>query len=300
MLDFKPLLPEDSSWLRPVLSRTPDICCECSPACMVMWGNASIAQCGDFFVPMVTYDGRSIYLRPLGGTDFAPILPEILADSRERGIAFQMYGITPPVRAYLEQHQNFVYTAERAYFDYVYPIEALANLSGHKYQAKRNHINRFEEEHSDWTTEPITRENIRECEEMTTEWYYEHYGTGVDPAFYDGERRALSLAFDHFEAFGLDGLLIRTEGRVVAWSMGAPMTETVYDVNFEKAFSSIQGSYPLINREFSRMVQQKYPNIRYLDREDDMGEEGLRKAKLSYHPEVILEKYTALLPEDAR
>ena len=82
--------------------------------------------------------------------------------------------------------------------------------------------------------------------------------------------------------------------------MGAPMTETVYDVNFEKAFSSIQGAYPLINREFSRMVQQKYPGIRYLDREDDMGEEGLRKAKLSYHPEVILEKYTALLPEDVR
>lgn len=156
MLDFKPLEPEDTFWLRPVLDRTHDLCSECSPACLMMWGNASIAQCGDFYVPMVTYGGKSVYLRPLGGGDFASILPAIMEDSRERGIAFQMYAITPPVRAYLEQHFSFVYTSERDYFDYVYEIDALCNLSGHKYQAKRNHINRFLEEHPDWAAEPIT------------------------------------------------------------------------------------------------------------------------------------------------
>jgi len=267
---------------------------------MMIWGDASIAQCGDFFVPMVTYGGRSTYLRPLGGGDFAPILPEILADSRERGIFFQMYGITPPVREYLEKLNQFVFCAERDNFDYIYTVDALATLSGHKYQSKRNHINRFEEEHPDWTCEVITRENLPECVRMTTEWYYEHYETGADPASFDGERRALALAFDHYDDLGFDGLLLRVDGRVIAYSMGVPITDTVYDVNFEKAFSSIQGAYALINREFSRMVQKKYPSLQYLNREDDMGAEGLRKAKLSYHPAVILEKYRAFLKETAQ
>lgn len=299
MLDFKPLEPEDSGWLRPVLDRTPNLCCECSPSCLMMWGNASIARCGDFYVPMVTYGGKSVYLRPLGGGDFAPILPAILDDSRERGIAFQMYAITPPVRAYLESRFPFVYTSERDYFDYVYDIDALSDLTGRKYQAKRNHINRFLEEYPDWRAEPITAENLPECHSMTTEWYYEHYENGADPAFFDGERRALSLAFDHYTAFGFSGLLIRAGGKVVAYSMGVPLNNRIFDVNFEKALSSVQGAYAIINREFSRMIRENYPAIRFLDREDDMGAEGLRKAKLSYHPAEILEKFTALLPEDA-
>ena len=300
MLDFKPLAPEDAAWLRPVLDRTPDLCCECSPACMVMWGFASIAPCGDFYVPMVTYGGRSVYLRPLGGADFAPILPEIEADARARSIPFRMYGITPPVRAYLEQQRSdFVYTTNRDYYDYVYETAALASLAGRKLQSKRNHINRFIEEYPDWRCEPITAENLGECQALCTAWFQEHFEEGADPAVYDGERRALAIAFDHYDAFGFDGLALRAEGRLIAFSMGIRLNQTTYDVNFEKAFANMQGAYALINREFSRMIQEKYPEIVYLDREDDMGSPGLRKAKLSYHPAVILEKYVAELPEDA-
>lgn len=134
---------------------------------------------------------------------------------------------------------------------------------------------------------------------MTTEWYYEHYENGVDPAFFDGERRALSLAFDHYDPFGFSGLLIRPAAGGGLFH-GAPLNQTIFDVNFEKAFSSVQGAYAIINREFSRMIHEKYPSVQFLNREDDMGAEGLRKAKLSYHPTEILEKFTALLPENAQ
>ena len=67
----------------------------------------------------------------------------------------------------------------------------------------------------------------------------------------------------------------------------------VDDVGFEKAFPDVNGAYAMINREFSRMIAEKYPEVRFLNREDDMGSEGLRRAKESYQPTVLLEKYTA-------
>ena len=80
---------------------------------------------------------------------------------------------------------------------------------------------------------------------------------------------------------------------VIAFSMGARMNELYYDVCFEKAYSAINGAYAMINREFSRMIAEKYPEVQFLNREDDMGIEGLRRAKESYTPDILLEKYLA-------
>jgi len=300
MLDFRPVLPEDSAWLHPLLNNTTNLTCEYSPACLVMWGHATIAECDGFYVPMVNYGNGPRYLRPIGTDDFLPLLPALIADSKERGIPFLMSGITPPVREKMEETGMFNFTANRDYFDYVYNIESLTSLAGRKLQAKRNHINRFIEQYPEWHTEPINRENLAEVEAMTDLWYQEHYDHGFKPSFYAGEQQSLRLAFDHYEAFGFDGLLLRVDGHIAGWSMGIRLNKETFDVNFEKAFASMQGSYPLINREFSRMIHEKYPEIRWLDREDDMGEEGLRRAKLSYHPEVILEKSVAALKEEFR
>ena len=112
-------------------------------------------------------------------------------------------------------------------------------------------------------------------------------------------RDALRRALDNFEFLGLDGLLLFAGSNVVAFSIGGRMHERYYDVMFEKADADIPGAYPLINREFARMVREKYPAVEFLNREDDMGEEGLRKAKESYQPTVLLRKYTADWQEDA-
>ncbi len=299
MLDFKPVVPADSMWLHPILNKTENISCEFSPTCLIMWGHASIAECDGFYVPMVRYTEQPQYLRPIGRSDFLPILPELIADSKERGIPFRMSGITAPVREVLEQTGLFTFTSNRDYSDYVYTVEALTTLAGSKLHSKRNHINRIIEAYPDWSTESITQDNIDECREMAEAWYWEHFANGADPKAYASEQRALQLGFDHFDEFGMDGLLLRVDGKVIAFSMGNQLNTTVYDVNFEKAYASIQGAYPMINREFSRMVQVKYPTIQYLDREDDTGSEGLRKAKLSYHPALILEKFTATLADGA-
>ena len=102
---------------------------------------------------------------------------------------------------------------------------------------------------------------------------------------------------DHFEALGLEGGLIRINGSVAAFTIGDRLNGDTYDVHFEKAYAGIQGAYAMINREFARWVREHHPDIKYLNREEDMGVEGLRKAKESYYPDLLLEKYTATAVE---
>ena len=109
------------------------------------------------------------------------------------------------------------------------------------------------------------------------------------------EGRALRLSMEHYHALGLEGGLIRVYGEVVAFTMGDLLSSDTYDVHFEKAYGELQGAYAMINREFARRVRQRHPQVRYLNREDDMGVEGLRKAKESYYPDLMVEKYSAAL-----
>ena len=141
-------------------------------------------------------------------------------------------------------------------------------------------------------------DNLAECLKMNDAWHRENEGyDGEDTFEEDGDALIKSMA--HYEQMGLDGLLLRAGGKVVAFTMGEQMgAEDTYDVHFEKAFAEVPGAYPMINREFARWVQEHYPEVRYLNREDDMGVEGLRQAKKSYYPDLLLEKYSAVLKKE--
>ena len=107
------------------------------------------------------------------------------------------------------------------------------------------------------------------------------------------ETVAVIEALYHMDKLGLEGALIRADGSPIAFSLGGLITPEVFDVNFEKSFGDIQGAYPAINRELARLVRARHPQVKWLNREDDMGLEGLRRAKLSYYPDSLLVKYIA-------
>ena len=112
------------------------------------------------------------------------------------------------------------------------------------------------------------------------------------------ERAALKKALEHMEELGLDGVVILDGEEILAMTLGSPLSNDTFDIHFEKARAGAEGAYPVVNCEFARYLREKYPQVRYLNREDDLGLEGLRKAKLSYYPHHLVEKCWACLLED--
>lgn len=173
--------------------------------------------------------------------------------------------------------------------DYVYTVEHLTELHGKHLQAKRNHCNRFETDFPNYRVEPLTPALLPQCRDFTEQWYAAHIENGNDSDF-AGERIAIARAFDSFEALHMEGAALFTPERLVAFAIGNRIRPTVFGVNFEKADAEVNGAYAMINREFARMLRARYPALEQINREDDMGIEGLRRAKESYLPDLLLEK----------
>jgi len=231
-------------------------------------------------------EGGSFYGYPIGAGDLAPAILTIEQDAIARGVPFVIRGLTERSKEELEAAfpGEFDYSQDPNFFDYVYDIEKLATLVGKKLHAKRNHINRFLENYPDWIFEPITAESLPACLAMAKEWAKLREDDDLD---------ALNRASKYFDALNLEGGLLRVNGHVVAFTIGEPLNSDTYIVHFEKAFSDMQGAYPMINREFARYLQTHRPNIRYVNREEDLGIENLKRAKQSYYPVFMVEKYHA-------
>lgn len=293
MIPFRRPTIEDSAELLPRFLASPYHGCEYSFVNIFLWGQQQFAIVEDEIVLFSHWDGRSMYVYP-GIEKLDKILPALRADCAERGIPMRLYGITPESVQAIEALYSgqYGFTLNRDGGDYLYDIERLAELRGKKMQQKRNHINRFLENFSDWSTRPITAENLPQCRALAQAWYRLHEDAEEDTTL---EKVAVSRAFDNYDALGMEGLALYAGGRMVAMTMGNRLRTDIFDVNFEKAYADIPGAYPLINREFARYIRAKYPEVRFLNREEDMGLPGLRKSKLSYHPDEIVEKYRGFL-----
>ncbi len=295
MVDFKDIELKDKAWIDPLLKMSDFKGSEYVFSNNYNWKDIyhiQVAQVGGYYCVRSGIEERS-YLYPSGSGDIAPVIEALIQDAKERECPFQMHGIVKENVALLETlfPGRFAFEEYRDGFDYIYNTVDLATLSGKKYHGKRNHITKFKQNHPDWVYEPITAENIEECRAMNKIWC-EKQGNCNDPSLKQ-ELCAVKKALDHFFDEGLKGGLIRTkEEGIVAYSIGAPLSSDTFIVHIEKAFAEVQGAYPIINQEF---VRHNCMNYKYVNREDDVGDEGLRKAKLSYKPAKNKEKYTATL-----
>lgn len=174
--------------------------------------------------------------------------------------------------------------------DYVYEVSALASLSGKKYHKKKNHVNRFKKSQR-FVYEPLTLENIPECRKMAEEW---REGKEMNASL-EAEARALERAFQYYEELGFTGGLLRVDGKVAAFTLGEALSGEMFVTHFEKALDYIPELYAVINQQFAEHALSGY---HYVNREEDLGVEGLRKAKTSYHPVFMVEKYGAELKEE--
>ncbi len=206
----------------------------------------------------------------------------------ERNRPFVLYSVTKENFEQLEQWYpgrfQIKYDEDRA--DYVYESEKLASLSGKKLHSKKNHVNRFKAVYEGrWSYEPMSRENLEDCFQTALAWRREN---GCE----EDEEKSAEIcvtmnALRLFEELELVGGVLRVDGEVVAFTIGEPLSSDTFVVHIEKALSKIPEGYAMINQQF---VSHACMDYRYINREEDTGAEGLRRAKQSYRPVFMVEK----------
>ncbi len=290
-------IPEvsDIEWMQPALAASGGMGSESAFGTLYLWARAygtRVCQHGDWVMRASGFPDQITYLMPLGPGDLRSKVELLLADAKERGGKFRLWGLTKPETEQLEQAMPglFRYQMDRDASDYIYESSDLIQLAGRKYHGKRNHLARFQRTY-DWSYEDITPDNFADCKAVAHAWCVENGGCGKEDGT-DDESCAINMAFRSFDKLKLSGGLLRIEGKPVAFTVGEEINPEVYLLHFEKALSGYEGLYPAINHEYASNCLGQY---RYINREEDLGIEGLRKAKLSYNPAILLEKYAVTL-----
>ncbi len=300
MIPFKTVTLCDKLWVDEI------VFAENSPSADYNFGNIYIwdkhfrqliARCGDRMLTKLRYEGQPAFVFPIGAGPLRPAIEALRAFADERGYPLVIRGITPAHQMHLDAEYpgRFRYAPERDNWDYLYLAEKLATYSGKSLHGKKNHCNRFEAE-NDWEFRPLSHDLIPGCLDMLDVWSEENSERLDKSVAY--EHDAIIRAFAAYEWLGLEGGVLFANGRIVGFSLGEMCSADTFDVHFEKAQIDLNGAYPMVCRELTRMLLARHPQLKYMNREDDMGLEPLRQSKQSYKPIGMVEKYIARWNDD--
>lgn len=291
-LIFHEITMQDKGWMDEKFAQDGRDACEYTFANNFIWRKGyrvQVAQCLGCLVIRFWEQGEYHYSYPVGDGDKRGVIEALLSLCHGENQKLTMSPLSAEDRKELIAWfpGKFLIEGDRDDYDYIYSREKLAQLPGKKLHGKRNHIARFKDE-GDWSYEPLTEENLEDCRTMTYRWMRmrsEKWNEEMEE-----EVIVLHEAFDHRKELGLIGGVLRRAGEIVAFCMGEPLNKETFVVHFEKAYPDLQGAYPMINQQF---VLHECGDYEYVNREEDTGDPGLRKAKLSYYPEILLKKYVA-------
>ena len=269
--------------------------CDYTPANIYLWSNVyhtEIAIEGKDLYIKYKADGETYFTFPFVNRYIKDGIENLKEYASEKGLEFKMGIIEPEMFAIIEKLYPGKCSVEydRDSADYVYDIQDLVNLSGKKFHGKKNHINKFKKTYDNWYYESISDENAEESIDMIREWCVENNCSG-DKSKSD-EICVMINGIKNRKELSLKGGLIRANGRIVALTLGEEVNEEMFVIHFEKAFAGVQGAYPMINQQF---IQHELMDYKYVNREEDMGLEGLRKAKESYNPVFMEQKGVVII-----
>ncbi len=226
-------------------------------------------------------------------------LLELLHDAQEIGQPLTIFGAEDWLADIIKRcfGSQVSITPLRNSYDYIYSRQALASLAGGALKAKRNHTNSFRNNYPNYQYRNLTKDLFPQCMVLLELWQTERkHENPDDKKEHDSvkaEQKAIEYTFAHWDVLDTIGGALFVEGHMVAFTYGCPITPTTFDVCIEKANTAYDGAYAVINQEFCRHLPSQYI---YVNREEDMGLEGLRKAKLSYHPQELLSFNRILFP----
>jgi len=278
--DFKPVGLEDQGVFKEYLGREPSGVCEMNFANIFIWKDSEHPRWtllnGNLCV-LVEPDFEPAYFLPLVGGDRVP--ETIVACLRHAPRLSRV-----PEEFVRRFGAGFRVEEDPDNFDYIYRVEDLTELKGKKYDGKRNRIRKFE---SSFRHEyfPLDHQDAPECAALLQSWFEEK--RNGDP-YMKAEKVAIVQALASFEPLGLKGGVVRVDGRVEAFTFGMRLSDDTAVIPIEIANPALPGLAQWINREF---VRREWSELKFINREQDMGIEGLRKAKLSYQPDHLVRKY---------
>ena len=291
MLSFQPVTIDDKETLQSFFGKVSFGNCDFSFSNIFSWKHSydtTFAVENDFlYIRFRPFGNSPGYLFPIGQGNLKVAIERLKQDADERATELHLYAITQKMFDLLEEAMpgQFLFEKDRNWYEYIYSSEDLITLSGKKYQAKRNHINKFKRTY-EWKYLPITREIIPDCLVLYERWCAENGGCNSEQSLIE-ERIATQNTFRNYEKLGLIGGALRINGEILAYSYGQPLTKDIFGVHAEKCLYEIDGGFAMINREFAEHNCAAYT---YINREEDLGIDSLRQAKMSYQPAILLEK----------
>ncbi|MFI3209723.1 MAG: phosphatidylglycerol lysyltransferase domain-containing protein [Peptostreptococcaceae bacterium] len=272
--------------------------CEYCFSTLFMWQHAyktSYFIEGDFAVIMAEDEGHSFSILPLcKKEDLERVIEFVMKHFEENNEKIYFKGITKDILDIMKEKHNdkFEYIEERDLFDYIYDADVLRELKGKKIRNKRNHINYFLSEYSErFYYKRLEKENFEECIELLKKWSVQKEETVGTDSSMDDELEGINKLFDNYDALKdtlkVGGVYV--DDTLEAFTIGEKLNPNMAVIHIEKANSNIRGLYPYINQQF---LVNEFSDVEFVNREEDLGIEGLRKAKLSYYPIRFVEKYT--------
>jgi len=296
-MKFTQISVNDYDWLAPFFDGQPYELCEYSLPGILAWSSSSYYPCAtakdDRLLLGAEYPGHPEYrhlLLPLGGEEPDP--EELSSIAFEAG--YPTYWFVP--QAYLDRHgvekiqQFFQITEQVGYHDYVYEVRDLAELKGNRYAKKRNLIKQFQRSFTPerLVLEPMTSANARQCVAFLEEWCEQEGCFQQGNATLECEMEAAVNMLGLVERTKAKGLVLRIDTVISALAVASPLLEGMVALQFQKACKTVKGLYQFFDRECARRLCQGFTLV---NKESDMGKEGLIKAKSSYHPTRMIHAY---------
>ena len=290
MLEFREIELSDKERINAALHASDFRGCEYSFANNTAWrrlAGSKIAFYKDFYIcgAFETDDGAPHFILPAGNGNYKDVICELQQFSNAMGKPLVISGVTDSSIALFEEFFRGQYTVQpdRDSSDYIYLSSVLIELPGRKYHQKRNHLARFNEH--EYSFSLISEKDFDECIEFCTDTYNKKQSYNDHSSV--AEQFAINTYFSHFTELGLKGGIIRINGRIAALTIGEQLNSDTFCVHIEKADTSYPGIYAGINNCFAKSAAADF---KYINREEDLGIQGLRRSKLSYHPAFLLNK----------
>lgn len=296
MLEWSVPKLSDAAWVKKTVEMSGSIGSDVSFANIYLLRgkyNTEVSRYRDFLIRRYYGDGARLgYTFPVGRGDYAKALKEIELDAKSRNERLRFAFVTENQKKMLEEFMpgRFEFTSDAGDSDYIYYCRELAQLSGKAFHKKKNHVSKFIRTYPEYRYAELGECNWEDASVVADAWYYEHLQQEDESQA--AEYRAIREAFENFRELELMGGIIYVNDSPCAMTLASYINQNTVDVHFEKAVGecALNGGYAAINNFFAAGLN----GAAWLNREEDIGIEGLRKAKMSYHPKIILKKYSAV------